>query len=124
MVRLDGEASFRHRGPADFGTIAQRAIHSPARWGRPLTRLSTETSPSLCESFGVGANTAAEPLIRPGNFCDRIAEIDEATLVLLNETMPLYRRVFWDRHNEVNREWMAAAIEMARPSAAIFTAWS
>jgi hypothetical protein len=91
---------------------------------RPLRRLTTETSPSQCESFGVGANTAAELLILPGNFCDRIAEIDEATLVLLNETMPLYRRVFWDRHNEVNREWMTAAIEMARPSAAIFTARS
>ena len=34
---------------------------------RHLTRLTTETSPSLCESFGVGANTAAELVILCGD---------------------------------------------------------
>ena len=39
---------------------------------RHLTRLTTETSPSLCESFGVGANTAAELLILCGDNPTRI----------------------------------------------------
>ena len=39
---------------------------------RHLTRLTTETSPSLCESFGVGANTAAEPVILCGDNPTRI----------------------------------------------------
>ena len=39
---------------------------------RHLTRLTTETSPSLCESFGVGANTAAELLIFCGDNPTRI----------------------------------------------------
>ena len=39
---------------------------------RHLTRLTTETSPSLCESFGVGANIAAELLILCGDNPTRI----------------------------------------------------
>ncbi len=39
---------------------------------RHLTRLTTETSPSLCESFGVGANTAAELVILCGDNPTRI----------------------------------------------------
>ena len=39
---------------------------------RHLTRRTTETSPSLCESFGVGTNTAAELLILCGDHPTRI----------------------------------------------------
>ena len=39
---------------------------------RHLARLTTETSPTLRESFGVGADTAAEMLILFGDNPDRI----------------------------------------------------
>ena len=47
---------------------------------RHLARLTTETSPTLCEGFGVGAHTAAELLIifgdnpRPDSFGSRLRE--------------------------------------------------
>lgn len=53
-------------------------------------------------------------LVMAGNFCDRIAERDQDTLDLLNETMPVFRRHWWERHNGVNRAWINAVIPLAR----------
>ena len=72
--------------PGPLDTPAASATHTlrsiARRWftlaeemtthDRHLTRLTTETSPSLCESFGVGANTAAELLILCGDNPTRI----------------------------------------------------
>lgn len=52
-------------------------------------------------------------LVMAGNFCDRIAARDEATLELLNEHMGLYRMFFWDVHNQANRAWIAEMIPLA-----------
>jgi len=52
-------------------------------------------------------------LVMAGNFCDRVAESDEATLELLNEHMGLYRTFFWDVHNQANRVWIADVIPRA-----------
>ena len=53
-------------------------------------------------------------LVMAGNFCDRIAERDQDTLDLLNETMPVFRRHWWERHNDENRAWINVQIPLAR----------
>ncbi len=53
-------------------------------------------------------------LVMAGNFCDRIAERDQDTLDLLNETMPVFRRHWWERHNNENRAWINVVIPLAR----------
>jgi len=53
-------------------------------------------------------------LVMAGNFCDRIAERDHQTLDLLNRTMPVYRRLFWTRHNAENRRWIDDLIPRAQ----------
>jgi len=52
-------------------------------------------------------------LVMAGNFCDRIAARDQATLELLNEHMGQYRMFFWDVHNQANRAWIAEMIPLA-----------
>ena len=39
---------------------------------RHVSRLTTQTSPTLCEGFGIGADTAAERLIIFGDTPDRM----------------------------------------------------
>ena len=61
---------------------AARMISAAARWfalsveivdhDRHLSRLTTQTSPTLREGFGIGADTAAELLIICGDTADRI----------------------------------------------------
>ena len=53
-------------------------------------------------------------LFLAGNFCDRIAERDQNTLDVLNETMPVYRRHWWERHTNENQAWINTHIPMAR----------
>ncbi len=53
-------------------------------------------------------------LFMAGNFCDRIAERDQDTLDLLNETMPVFRRHWWERHDNENRAWINVVIPLAR----------
>jgi len=52
-------------------------------------------------------------LVMAGNFCDRIAARDQATLEVLNAHMGLYRMFFWDRHNRTNRAWINEMIPLA-----------
>ena len=52
-------------------------------------------------------------LVMAGNFCDRIAARDQATLELLNEHMGQYRMFFWEVHNQANRAWIAEMIPLA-----------
>lgn len=53
-------------------------------------------------------------LVMAGTYCDRIAERDQGTLEVLNNVMPVYRSVFWSRHNSENRRWMDELIPLAR----------
>ena len=53
-------------------------------------------------------------LVLAGNFCDRIAARDQASLDILNAVMPVYRRVFWSRHNAENRRWIDQVMPLAQ----------
>ena len=60
------------RALADQHVSRRGAGHGADRTGGLLARLTTATSPTLCEGFGVGAHTAAELLIIFGDNPDRI----------------------------------------------------
>ena len=42
-----------------------------------------------------------------GNYCDDLTETDDAAVRVLQRTMNVYRAHSWQRHNRVNREWVA-----------------
>ena len=88
---------------------------------RHLTRLTTETSPSLCESFGVGANIAAELLILCGDNPTRIRS--EAAFAKLCGACPIpassgrttgRHRLYRGGHRQANAALYRAAIVRMR----------
>ena len=123
----------RRPGPLDTpAASAKHTLRSIARrWftlaeeitthDRHLTRLTTETSPSLCESFGIGAHTAAELLILCGDNPTRIRS--EAAFAKLCGACPIpassgrttgRHRLYRGGHRQANAALYRAAIARMR----------
>ena len=99
--------------PEDLEAYERMGAAEREQWEVPVTVYRRDTiGRNLL--FDEGMVALRDCLVMAGNFCDRLEARDEATVEMLAERIGLYRRFFWDRHNEANRAWIAEMIPLAQ----------
>jgi len=99
--------------PDDIEVYERMDASQREQWDTPVTvyRLGVIDRDLL---FDEGMVALRDCLVMAGNFCDRLAARDEATVEMLAENIGIYRTFFWDRHNQANRDWIAEMIPLAQ----------